>query len=190
VTVNVPGSVQANDLMLAEIAVRGGSSTTITPPAGWTLVRSDNSGTTVAQAIFSRVVPASPVEPATYTFNFTSGNDAAGGIVAYIGASTVSPVDASNGQGNASSTSITAPSVTVPSGKTSDVLLGMFSIANSSQVTLPAGMAQRWSFHATGGGIGIAAADINPNPSGSTGNKVATAGTSAANVGALLALTP
>ncbi len=190
VTVNVPAGVQANDFMIAEIAVRGGTGTTIAPPAGWTLVRRDNIGSNVAQAIYSRRVPASPPEPSSYTFNFTSGNDAAGGIAAYIGVSAAVPVDVSNGQGNASSTNLTAPSVTIPAGNNADLLMGVFSIASSSLVTVPSGMTQRWSFRATGFGIGVAAGDVNLTSSGATGNQVATCTSAAGNVGALVALKP
>jgi hypothetical protein len=189
VVVSVPNGTQAADVMVAEIAVRGGSSTIITAPPGWTLVRRDNSARTIAQAIYSRVVPGSPPEPSSYTWTFSTGNDAAGGIAAYVGVSNVVAVDASNGQGNISSTSIAAPSVTVPTGNTSDLLLGLFSIANSSNVTLPPGMTQRWSFHAAGGGVGVAAADLQLVSDGATG-KAATAATAALNVGALVALLP
>jgi hypothetical protein len=176
--------------MLAEIGVRGGTSTAITPPAGWTLVRRDNRGTNVAQAIYSRRVPASPPEPSSYTFNFTSGNDAAGGIVAYVGVSSATPVDASNGQGNTSSTNLTAPSVTVPSGDNNDTLVALYSTASTSPVTVPAGMSQLWSFRATGFGISVAAANVNLTTSGATGNRVATSTGTGGNTGALVALKP
>ncbi len=186
----MPVGAQASDLLIAEIAVRGGTGLVITPPSGWTLIRRDNSTSSVAQAIYSHLVPNSPAEPSSYTWSFNNANDAAGGILAYIGASTVTPVDASNGQGNASSTSLTAPSVTVPSGNSSDLLVGLFSIANSGTVTVPAGTTQRWSFHATGGGIGVAASDLQLNSAGSTGSENATATTAGINVGELLALFP
>ena len=137
-TVNVPAGVQPNDLMIAQIAVRGGTGIAITPPSGWSLVRRDNFSTTIAQAVYSHLVPAAPSEPSSYTWNFSGANDAAGGIAAYFGASGAAPVDASNGQGNSSATSITAPSLAVPGGDTQDRLLGLFAIANSSTVTVPA----------------------------------------------------
>jgi hypothetical protein len=186
----MPPGVQPNDLLIAEIAVRGGTATTITAPPGWTLVRRDNRASTIAQAVYRHLVPVSPPEPSSYTWNFTAGNDAAGAIAAYSGVSTASPVDASNGQGNASSTNITAPSVTVPSGHASDRLLALFSIANGSSVSTPSGMNQLWSFRAIGFGIGVAAADVNLSASGATGNRVATAATAGVNAGALIALIP
>jgi len=144
----------------------------------------------VAQAVYSHAVPASPAEPTIYTWTFNNANDAAGGILAYVGVSAAAPVDAISGQGNASSTSLTAPSVTVPAGHPSDLLVGLFSIANSATVTVPAGTTQRWSFHATGGGIGVAASDVQLGSAGSTGSQTATAATAAVNAGELLALFP
>jgi hypothetical protein len=188
--ISVPTGVQTNDLLIAAIAVRGGSGLVITPPAGWTLIRRDNSTSSVAQAIYRHLVPPAPAEPSSYSWGFSNANDAAGGILAYVGASTVAPVDASNGQGNASSTTITAPSATIPANHGADLLIGLFSIANSSATTVPPGMVQRWSFHAIGGGIGAAASDQQLGGAGATGSQTATAVTAAANAGALLALTP
>jgi len=187
---NVPAGVQTNDLLIAEVAVRGGSRLVITAPSGWTLVRRDDSSSSVAQAIYQHAVAGASSEPSSYTWTFSNANDAAGGILAYTGASIVTPVDVSNGQGNATSAAIAAPSVTIPAGHNADLLLGLFSIANSSSVTAPAGMAQRWSFHAVGGGIAVAAADLQLAAAGATGNQTATAATAAANAGSLVAVLP
>src|SRR5712692_8619745 len=51
VTVSMPTGILAGDLLIAQIAVRGGSTTTITPPAGWSLILRTNSGGSIAQAI-------------------------------------------------------------------------------------------------------------------------------------------
>ena len=190
VTINVPASIQANDVMLAEIAVRGGSGTTLTPPAQWALVRRDNNSSTISQALYVHVVTAPASEPASYTWTFTSGTDGAGGMVAYGGVSSAMPVDVAGGQANASSTSITAASVTVPSGNNADRLVGLFAIPNSSAVTGPSGMTQRWSLHASSGGIGVEMSDLALSSSGATGSMSATAGTAGANIGALVALLP
>jgi N,N-dimethylformamidase beta subunit-like, C-terminal len=189
-TVNAPGGLQANDLLIAQVAARGGSGLVITPPLGWTLVRRDNASSSVAQAIYSHLVAAAPAEPASYTWSFSNANDAAGGILGYVGAASAAPVDASNGQGNSSSAAITAPSITTPAGHGSDLLVGLFAIANSSSIAVPAGTAGRWSFRAAGGGIGVAASDLQLGSAGATGSQTATAATAAANVGALIALTP
>jgi Bacterial Ig-like domain len=103
-----PGNVVAGDVMLATVAARG--TPTISAPPGWTLVRIDANASTVRQAVFLCVVGAS--EPASYSFGLSSAQSAAGGIVAYGGVDPANPIDAAGGQVNASSPSVTAPSVT------------------------------------------------------------------------------
>jgi hypothetical protein len=175
--------------MVAQIAVRGGSGINYTVPAGWTLVLRTDSGGTITQAIYSRVVPSSPPEPASYTWGFSAGNNAAGGIADYSRGDGVTPaVDVSAGQGNASSTNITAPSITVPAGHTSDRLLCLFGIANGSGMTLPAGMTQEWDFRAVSWGIGIGMSDVILSSAGATPNQTAIAASAAEGVGTTVAL--
>ena len=188
--IGVPTGVAANDILIAQIAVRGGSNTTITPPAGWSLVRQDNQSTTIAQAIYSHAVINASAEPSSYGWSFSSANSAAGGIIDYYGVSNVQPVDASNGQGNASSTNITTPSLVVPAGDNGDLLVSFFSIASATSISLPPPVLPRWSLGASSGGVGIAAADLLLNASGSVAAQTATAGTSSPSVGALIALVP
>jgi hypothetical protein len=188
--IGVPTGVAANDVMIAQIAVRGGASTAITPPSGWTLVRRDDSGTDLAQAIYSRVVPPAPPEPSSYLWLFSSANNAAGGIVAYTGVSGLAPVDASSGQVNSGSTSITAPGLNVPAGHKANLLLGIFALANSSAITLPDSALPRWNFAASNGVVGIATSDLMLVSDGPTGNLVAAAASADANAGAQLALIP
>jgi hypothetical protein len=187
VVVTVPTGTQPNDLLLAQIAIRGGSALTIGVPAGWTLVRRDNSGTTITQAIYSHVVPASPAEPASYTWTFNAGNDATGGIADYFEAGTIS-IDASNGVGAAASTTITAPPVVIPSGNNTDRLVCFFATAGGVAPTPSSGTTQQWSFRAVAYGIGQAMSDIAVQPSGQTPAESATVTTAYANVGATVAL--
>ncbi|MGO9055790.1 MAG: hypothetical protein ACLQU2_00140, partial [Candidatus Binataceae bacterium] len=42
VTVSVPPGVAPGDIMLAQVAVRGGVDQTLTPPASWSLIRRDS----------------------------------------------------------------------------------------------------------------------------------------------------
>jgi hypothetical protein len=181
--VNVPAGAQPGDLMIAQIAVRGGSGQSITAPAGWSLVRSDFSGSSIIQAIYSHAVSSS--EPSTYTWTFNSGNDAAGGIADFVGAA---GVDVSNGEGNASSTSITAPGTVIPATSSNDHLLCLFATAGGVAPTTPAGTTKEWSFRAVSYGIGVAMSDIASVPSGVTATEVATTSTAYANIGAQLPL--
>ena len=189
VTIPVPAGVVANDVMIAQVTVRGGAATTLTAPAGWSLVRRDNDGGgQIADGIYVHIVTAAS-EPASYTWNFSAGNDAAGGIAAYSGVNTAAPIDVSGGQANASSTSMTAPSITIPAGHNADRLLAVFATANSAAITLPGAVSGRWNFHAIGFGISAAMGDASV-PSGATGNYVALQGSSAVNIGAQVALQP
>ena len=188
-TIPVPAGVVANDVMIAQVTVRGGAATTLTAPAGWSLVRRDNDGGgQIADGIYVHIVTAAS-EPASYTWNFSAGNDAAGGIAAYSGVNTAAPIDVSGGQANASSTSMTAPSITIPAGHNADRLLAVFATANSAAITLPGAVSGRWNFHAIGFGISAAMGDASV-PSGATGNYVALQGSSAVNIGAQVALQP
>jgi len=174
--------------MIAQVTVRGGTTTTLTPPAGWTLIRRDNKARQIAEGIYVHVVTAAS-EPASYTWNFTAGNDAAGGIAIYSGVKTTNPVDVSGGQGNPASTSITAPSITIPAGHNGDLLLAMFATPGTSGMTLPAALSARWNFRAVSFGISASMGDATI-PSGGTGNYVAIQNTSTVNIGALVALQP
>lgn len=187
-TIAVPSGAAVNDVMVAQMTVRGGSTTALGGPAGWTQVRRDSDNTSqITEGLYYHVVTGA--EPASYTWTFTAGNDAAGGIADYTGVDTASPIDASGGQANASSTSVTAPSINIPAGNNSDRLLALFAIPNSSTMTLPGVLTGRWNFRATGYGISAAMGDTT-TPGGATGNYVATQGTSTVNIGAQIALRP
>src|SRR4051794_40587514 len=77
-TITKPTGVVANDVLVAAISARGGTGTTITAPAGWTLIRRDDSATVLAMATYSKVAGAS--EPASYQWTFGGSIRAAGGI--------------------------------------------------------------------------------------------------------------
>jgi Right handed beta helix region len=187
-TLGRPSTVAAGDLLVAQIAVRGGTNLPIHAPSGWTLVRRDNYGSTIAQAIYIRVANAPASEPSNYTWLFTSGNDAAAGIADYVGVNTVAAVASQGGEGNSSSRSITAPSISIPANGGTYQLLSFFGIAAGEPISPPSSMAKRWSFSATGYGIGIGMGDA-ATTGGATGNEVGTAARGAANTGALIALT-
>jgi hypothetical protein len=188
-TIAVPSGAAVNDVMVAQMTVRGGSSTALGAPAGWTQIRRDSDPTgQITEGVYYHVVTGT--EPTGYTWTFTAGNDAAGGIADYIGVNTARPIDASGGQANASSAKVTAPSIDIAAGNNGDRLLALFAIPNSSGMTLPGVLTGRWNFHATGYGIAAAMGDTT-TPGGATGDYVATQGVSSTvNVGAQVALLP
>ena len=91
-TINRPGAAVAGDFLLALVNARGGTSRVVTAPAGWTLVRRDNNGTTLAQAVYRKVATGS--EPLSYTWTFNASVKATGGILPYVGVDSTAPIDA------------------------------------------------------------------------------------------------
>ncbi len=186
ITVAKPAGVTTNDVLLGVVSAR--STPTITPPSGWTLVRSDVNGTSITQAVYSHVAGAS--EPSNYTWTFNAPvTTAIGTIDAYSGVSTATPVDVSGGQTNASSTSVTAPSVTTT--VANDMVVGFFGTSNDATFTPPSGMTERSDIldHTTSD-LAVETADVVKTSAGATGTKVATASKAAANIGQLVALKP
>ena len=175
-----PAGVVSGDVMVAIVAVR--SNPTITVPAGWTLAQLTSNGTTIRQATYWKVATGS--EPASTTFTYNQSRASSGAINAYSGVNTANPVDLFSG-GTATSTSISAPSITT--GFNKDMIIGGFSIANSSAIAPPAGMTER-SELASGSNIKLEVAESVLTSAGATGVRTATAGSSGANVGQLLAL--
>jgi prepilin-type N-terminal cleavage/methylation domain-containing protein len=77
-----PSGTVFGDAMVAQIAVRGGTTTVITPPAGWALVSTVDNGTALKSAIYQRTATGTT---ASYTWTFNPSVEAAGGIVSYRG---------------------------------------------------------------------------------------------------------
>ncbi|MBX9904540.1 MAG: hypothetical protein K2Y31_09315 [Burkholderiales bacterium] len=116
VTINVPAGTLNDDVMIASItwrpcsAISGAACTTsVAPPAGWTVVDAVDQTTGGASGqrlvVYRRVAAA---EPASYTWTFGGAPlhaGAVGGIVSFSGVDTGNPIVASLGQATASSTS-------------------------------------------------------------------------------------
>ncbi len=185
-TIATPGGVQAGDVMIAAITVR--SSATVTPPAGWTPVRQSVSGADLRQATYVSVA-GSPV-PASWRFGLASKSVVAGGIAAYSGVNTTTPVETSGAKINLSSTSITAPSVnsTIPG----SMLVGVFGTAINATLTPATDMVEQADIK-TGSGpkkVAVELADDTLEVAGATGARVATASAAAVNIGTVIVLRP
>lgn len=191
-TLNVskPSGTQDGDILIAVISVRGGTSTTITPPAGWTLINSNDSTTILKSSIFWKQSSAS--DNNIQTFSFNSSQKASGVISGYSGVDTTSPVNAQNSQVNASSTSMTAPDVTTT--VTNTMVIAAYSTATGTTMTAGSSMSLRGQAASTGGSAATRTTsglqDIIQSATGSTGTKTMTAGTAAVNIGHTIALKP
>ncbi len=181
-----PATVTTGDLLLASIAIRGTS--TITAPAGWTLIRNDVNGNNLRHATWWRFAAAG--DPASWTWTFSAGRLAAGAIHAYGGVAATNPIDTSSGIANASSTSLTATGVTTTTAD--DRLVAFYSMTTSATITPPAGMTERGEQlgSAPGRSTVLEGSDAALGAAGPTGARVATASTAQTSIGQLIALRP
>src|SRR5437870_4803042 len=149
-----PTGVASGDVLIATISVRGGTNNgAITKPsASWNLIERIDSLTSITLAVYS--LDAGAPEPASYTRSRTPGNQkSTGGIQAFRGIDTVTPIDdhAVQSETSGSSTHI-APSVNATYGNEMRVVA--FADATNFICSTP------WDFQldvvatSTGGGAG------------------------------------
>jgi len=184
VTLNTPAGAIAGDVFVAQITVR--DSATITPPSGWTLIRSNLQGD-LRQSLYYWVA-AAPIS-ASYTWSLGASVRSAGGLAVYRGVENTTPIDAHSGQGG-SGTSITAPSITTTVNYA--LLVAFFGAANgNTDITIPTGMSLVFTRADKAGNAGatIAAASQLQTSAGASGTRTAT-GPNANNIGQLIALRP
>ena len=190
-TITRPSGVVANDVLIASLGVTP-SSVSITPPAGWTLVRRmDNAGpTSNSLAVYYKVAGGS--EPASYGWSVAGVSFAVGGIQAFSRVDTANPIDIENGQATPSGTAHATPSVTTT--VASAMIVTSHTYASSRAWTKPAGMTE--SFDRRSGALGptgqsIEGARVLQAVAGASGAKTATAGADAdAGNAHILALRP
>jgi len=171
---------------VAAVTVRG--SATITPPPGWTFVRSDDANY-VLQAVYVRPVAAG--DPSSWTWTFSGAVPAAGGILDYAGVNTTSPVDAHGGKvTTTATTTITAPSITTTTA--GDEIVGLFGIGGGNTISPPTGMVERGEAVSSAGNLHATweGSDFAQAAAGATGTTTAKATVAHPNVGQLVALRP
>ena len=182
-TIAAPTS-QAGDVLLASVDYRGQSA--VTAPAGWSLVRSDASGTAMRKATWVHVAAGS--DPASWTWSFSAKPAAVGTILAYSGVSTSAPVASSGGLA-ATSTAVTAPAATTQTA--GDLVVGLFGVARTAAVAPPAGLTEVAEVTSPAGltyPMTAEAAHVTPAAPGSTAALVATSTVSGPNVGQTIVL--
>ena len=186
VTIAKPTGVMNNNVMVAAIHVGWcNSGSSITAPAGWTLIaQTSNTGSgcgpsnpTIQLATFYKV--AGMAEPLSYTFSGTTNQFYVGGIVAYSGVNIVVPVNASSNNGAQDAcAAIVGSSITttIPNTK----LLGVFfcSVNNSlNNIIPPNSMTERVDVGTTGnhpwGNENLEIADETISAAGATGTRTA-----------------
>lgn len=174
------------------VAIRPGAGSrdttavTITPPAGWTTVRTDTTGG-LRQAAYYRVAKS---EPGSYEWTTSGSATIVGRISTYQQVDTTTPVEANSGQTNSSSGSITAPTLTTTTPKVQ--LVGLYGIWNNQAISAPGGTTDRGDVSSTTGSVSVSelSSDEQIASAGATGSRVASAETAENNIGQLLALRP
>jgi len=190
-TITKPSGVATNDVLIGSVAVTP-SSATITPPAGWTLVRrTNNAGPTAnSLAVYYKVATAS--EPASYAWSTSGASFTVGGVQAFSGVDTATPIDVENGQTTPASLTHATPNLTTTVANTMVVTSHAF--ASSSTWTPPSAMTE--SFDRPSGSNNATGLSIEGNRvlqplAAATGTKTATAaGNADAGNAHLLALRP
>lgn len=191
VVVNLPAGTVDGDVLIAAFLDRQASATKVQLLSGWTEIRNDPFVAPVAFLTSFYKVASS--EPSSYTWTMSPNANCSGGIAAYSGVDTTTPIDVTGvGQVNASSTSVTAPAITPTSANVLLVFVGGLGGSTSPTWTPPGSMNER--FEAVNSAANIVAVELADevynNPGVSTGTRVATASAAAVNAGQLIALRP
>lgn len=104
-TITKPAGTILNDFLLAALFIGSDTNTsqpTITPPSGWTLLRTTVHGVIGFLSIYYLVAGGS--EPANYTWSVTAtadtNPDMYGSMSAYVNVNPINPIDVDNGQDN------------------------------------------------------------------------------------------
>jgi hypothetical protein len=106
VTVNKPSS-STGDVLLATIAIHGGSSANVrSVPSGWHLIASTTND--AALTLLSYWKADSGSEPSSYTWSVAGQTTGEGAITAYSGVSTTTPIDVYAGNTGLSATATTS----------------------------------------------------------------------------------
>ena len=195
-TLTAPAGLTTNDVMVAFLTANVGSQPNIrTPPAGWTLLFEKNDGQNLGVVVYYRVATGSDsAGSSTYTWGFDNPARAAGGLMAFRGASTSSPIVASGSSVNGSSINYSAPSITP--GVANTMLVALYSVGNGNTQSLsnPSGMTQAYDVSTQNGSSGALIGGFYGTVAASTATGTRTtisgASLSSISIGALLALQP
>ena len=182
-----PTGTQANEVLIAQVS-NYYSANTLSVPSGWTLIRRDSRGTTTTSSLYWRVATASEPASTTFTISGTPGVQMVGGIAAYSGVSTSSPVNVSGVIADDAPT-VVAPSVTTTVANT----MLVYALAKQQEgVPPPSGTTQRWGLTSGTGttSVGATAADQSFAGPGATGDRNITTSTSKSWVAHTVALRP
>lgn len=183
-TADYPASgLQAGDLALVLVSFGGGSGITLSNlPSGYTAVPNTriNSTTTFGTEVYYKILAGTESGSITWTLSGSQNNSSQMYVIR--GANQVNPINISNSQANASSATVTAPSITTTVDGCMLVFFG--TVAAVATYTAPSGMTERLDANST------ETAELLTTTQGASGTKAATATSAGVNTGILVAVTP
>lgn len=180
--VAVPPGTNPSDVFVVGLSVRVGSGRAVKAPAGWALVRADRAGrgSRLTHLVYAKL--AGPSEQPAYSWSWPRRVEAAGGMLAYAGVDTLTPVEGHSGRAarlgtrttarNARRT-IAAPSLTTSTPET--LVIAFFGSTRRGNTVAPSGAVERYDVSATRGGASATASDFVQTFPGATGKRVASA---------------
>jgi hypothetical protein len=159
VTVTKPSS-SARDVMIATIAIHGGSSAVVgTVPSGWHLIASTTNDASLTLLSYWKTDSGS--EPSSYQWTIDNQTYGEGAITAYSGVDNSHPIDVSDAPGNPglSTTATTSPITTTAA---NDTVISVFAVDEGktgnagSYFSTPTGMTLKYDVSNTPFGPSIA----------------------------------
>jgi hypothetical protein len=178
-SLTTPASAQPDDVMVAAVGFSNYSAA-IVPPAGWTLVRRVNNSAATSNALAVYLRKAQAGEPASHAWAISGGTFLVGGIQAFSGVDTTTPIDVENGLTTPSATAHDTPSISTTDANR--MLVTAHTYASSQTWTPQAGLTEgfdRPSGANSATGQSIAGGYQLQAAAGASGAKRSTAGGSA-----------
>jgi PKD repeat protein len=186
VTIPAPAGTTAGNVLVACLALNGGSVSSSGVPAGWTLIAAATGAANPHVYGYYHVAGSS--EPSNFTWTLGSSVANGAGIARYSGVRAASPIDATaTTASGASATTGTVPGVTTAT--SGAMLVGCMGINSSSTAVLidpPSGMAEAWDI----GGKRQELADHVQAAAGPSGSRTWTFSSTREWAGWLVALRP
>ncbi|HEV2412233.1 MAG TPA: hypothetical protein VGS28_00300, partial [Candidatus Saccharimonadales bacterium] len=138
-TINTPSGIQPNDILLACITTNG--TPTHTPPAGWTLAKSQSGSSSIKMSVYQRLTIGN--EAASYQWTFGSSEQASGIIIAYSGTDTFGALLGASTSNGTSTASLVSGSLNNTWSGSAVIFYGAQNATASSTITGSSGYAVR-----------------------------------------------
>ncbi len=192
VTGNKPASVASGDLLIAVVHAKGDNVLSVSAvPSGWTLIHSGTiTGGQVLTLSYWKIAGGS--EPSTYAWTLTGATSTyqwSAAISRITGTDQTTPINTKAIQSNASSTSVTCPTVTTTVADC--LLMATGADDNGRQYSAPGTMIERWEHRVNATyDISHSGATETLGAATSTGPRVFTLNAPNTSVGSLIAISP